>query len=98
MMSSLPLLSQSISPTPPLMDSTMYFLSGEEMCGTVRPAFCATSSNCGLACGLGSCDFCGGVPDGNFVGADCENSDVVRSNAIHAKRIHRESIARIRRK
>src|SRR6202021_2059707 len=47
MMSSLPSLSQSIRPTPPLMDSTMYFLSEDEMCETVRPAFCATSSNCG---------------------------------------------------
>src|ERR1700724_2983829 len=54
MMSSLPSLSQSIRPTPPLMDSTMYFLSGEEMCGTVSPAFWAKSSNCGTGdCGAG---------------------------------------------
>src|SRR5437763_804424 len=57
MMSSLPSLSQSIRPTPPLKDSTIYFLSGEEICGTVRPNFSARSSNwgtgsvgCSLAC------------------------------------------------
>src|SRR5258707_6493591 len=43
MMSSLPSLSQSIRPTPPLMDSTMYCLSGVEMCGTVRPTSRETS-------------------------------------------------------
>src|SRR3984885_15747176 len=47
MMSSLPSLSQSMRPAPPLIDSTMYFLSGEEMCGTVRAAFAAMSSNWG---------------------------------------------------
>src|SRR5579863_5415886 len=50
-MSSLPSLSQSIRPTPPLIDSTIYFLSGEEICGTVRPAFWAISSNCGTGDG-----------------------------------------------
>src|SRR5205823_14586305 len=47
MMSSLPSLSQSISPAPPLMDSTMYFFSGVEMWETVRPASLATSLNRG---------------------------------------------------
>src|SRR6266566_5243313 len=47
MMSSLPSLSQSIRPTPPLIDSTMYFLSAEEMCAMVIPAFSAMSSNFG---------------------------------------------------
>src|SRR5438445_13106594 len=47
MMSSLPSLSQSISPAPPLMDSTMYFFSGVEMWDTVNPASLATSLNCG---------------------------------------------------
>src|SRR5579864_9044630 len=42
-MSSLPSLSQSIRPTPPLMDSTMYCLSGVEMWGTVRPTSFETS-------------------------------------------------------
>jgi hypothetical protein len=28
----------------------MYFLSGEEICGTVSPAFCAMSSNTGADC------------------------------------------------
>src|SRR5579864_3934154 len=42
-MSSLPSLSQSIKPTPPLIDSTMYCLSGVEMCGTVRPTSFETS-------------------------------------------------------
>src|SRR5215469_9964399 len=43
MMSSLPSLSQSIRPTPPLIDSTMYCLSGVEMWGTVSPASRETS-------------------------------------------------------
>src|SRR5207245_6074760 len=47
MMSSLPSLSQSISPAPPLIDSTMYFFSGVEMCETVNPASLATFLNCG---------------------------------------------------
>src|ERR1700721_953579 len=46
-MSSLPSLSQSKRPTPPLMDSSTYLLSGEEICGTVRPLCRATSSNAG---------------------------------------------------
>jgi hypothetical protein len=37
-MSSLPSLSQSIRPTPPLTDSMMYFAAGEEMWETVKPA------------------------------------------------------------
>src|SRR2546427_3776935 len=53
MMSSLPSLSQSISPAPPLIDSTMYFFSGVEMCETVNPASLATSLNCGSG-GLGA--------------------------------------------
>src|SRR5437660_4064099 len=56
MMSSLPSLSQSIKPTPPLMDSMTYLLSGEEMCETVRPACLLTSSNRGVAgAALGLC-------------------------------------------
>src|SRR6185295_1431671 len=51
MMSSLPSLSQSIRPAPPLMDSTMYFFSGVEMWETVRPASWATS----LELGTGDC-------------------------------------------
>src|SRR5215469_6315732 len=43
MMSSLPSLSQSIRPTPPLIDSTMYCLSGVEMWGTVSPTSRETS-------------------------------------------------------
>src|SRR5260370_11314508 len=46
-MSSLPSLSQSIKPTPPLMDSIMYRLSEEEICETVKPACLLTSSNRG---------------------------------------------------
>src|SRR5438874_5846844 len=53
MMSSFPSLSQSIRPAPPLIDSTMYFLSGEEICETVSPACFAMSSKWGtLACPL----------------------------------------------
>src|SRR5947209_19370401 len=56
MMSSLPSLSQSISPAPPLMDSTMYFFSGVEMWDTVNPASLATSLNCGNGrLGAGGC-------------------------------------------
>src|SRR5213594_1793784 len=55
MMSSLPSLSQSISPAPPLMDSTMYFFSGVEMWDTVNPASLATSLNCGNSLGAGVC-------------------------------------------
>src|SRR6185295_5526932 len=56
MMSSLPSLSQSIRPAPPLMDSTMYFFSGVEMWETVRPASWATSLNRGTGdCAAGAC-------------------------------------------
>src|SRR2546426_11182265 len=56
MMSSLPSLSQSISPAPPLIDSTMYFFSGVEMWDTVNPASLATSLNCGNgSLGAGVC-------------------------------------------
>jgi hypothetical protein len=56
MMSSLPSLSQSIKPTPPLMDSMTYRLSGEEICETVRPACLLTSSNRGVGgAALGLC-------------------------------------------
>ena len=47
MMSSLPSLSQSIRPIPPLIDSIMYCLSGVETCGTVRPTSLETSLKCG---------------------------------------------------
>src|SRR5271170_7451033 len=94
MMSSLPSLSQSISPTPPLIDSTMYFLSGEEMCGTVRPTFCATSSNCGIDCGLGLGVFCGGEFAGGLAGEDCASSAAV-SNPIPRESVHTESKDRI---
>src|SRR5260370_34794677 len=72
MMSIFPSVSQSISPTPPLIDSTMYFLSGEEMCATVRPAFRAMSSNFGTdACALEGAFF-GGVELGrDSLGATC---------------------------
>src|SRR5258708_11530343 len=72
-MSSLPSLSQSIRPTPPLIDSTMYFLSGEEMCGTVSPAFAATSSNCGTA----DCVACG------LEAAILANTKTLTNNSIH---------------
>src|SRR5580698_6001358 len=90
MMSSLPSLSQSISPTPPLMDSTIYFLSGEEICGTVRPAFWAMSSNCGIDCELGLGVFC----DGELAGEDCASSVAV-SKPIHRENVHTESKVRI---
>src|ERR1700733_3784421 len=93
-MSSLPSLSQSISPTPPLIDSTMYFLSGEEMCGTVSPAFCVTSSNCGIDCGLGLGVVCNGEPAGGVAGEDCARGVGV-SKLIHRENVHTESKARI---
>src|SRR5215831_16081769 len=54
MMSSLPSLSQSMKPTPPLIDSTMYLFSGVERCGTVRPACCVMSSKRGTGGGEGA--------------------------------------------
>jgi hypothetical protein len=48
MMSSFPSLSQSMNPTPPLIDSMMYLFSGEERCETVKPACLLTSSNLGI--------------------------------------------------
>src|ERR1700722_13736788 len=96
MMSSLPSLSQSINPTPPLMDSKIYFFSGEEMCETVRPAFCATSSNCGRDGGrLRSCVFCDGETAGGFGGAAWAGSIEVSSNPGHSERIQAGSEARI---
>src|SRR5271170_5872109 len=94
MMSSLPSLSQSINPTPPLMDSMMYFLSGEEMCGTVSPAFCATSSNRGIDCEPRSGAFSGGELAGGLAGEDCA-STVGVSKPIHRENVHAESNARI---
>src|SRR5712692_3004353 len=47
MMSSMPSLSQSMKPTPPLTDSRMYRFSGVELWGTVRPAILLISSKCG---------------------------------------------------
>src|SRR5580704_4802138 len=95
-MSSLPSLSQSISPTPPLMDSTMYFLSGEEMCGTVNPAFAAMSSNCGRDAGRPvSCTFCGGGLAGGLAGAVCDSNIVESSNPVYRKNIHAENKGRI---
>src|SRR5208282_1129187 len=96
MMSSLPSLSQSINPTPPLMDSTMYFLSGEEMCATVRPAFCATSSKCGRDCGM-ACAFSIGELAGGVAGAVCANSVAVSSKPVQ-REVHTESEARIGRR
>src|SRR5712671_2422831 len=56
MMSSLPSLSQSMKPAPPLIDSMTYLLSGEEICETVKPACLATSSNRGVGrLELGAC-------------------------------------------
>src|SRR6516164_5499584 len=52
-MSSLPSLSQSNTPTPPLMDSMTYRLSFEEMWGTVSPARAPISSNVGTAVNAG---------------------------------------------
>src|SRR5262249_21366684 len=46
-MSSLPSLSQSNTPTPPLMDSMTYRLSIDEMWGTVSPARAPMSSKIG---------------------------------------------------
>src|SRR5271155_5450177 len=102
-MSSLPSLSQSISPAPPLMDSTMYFLSGEEMCGTVNPAFWAMSSNCGTGCGLGSCVFDNGELAGALAGADwagsiAESRNTVHRENAHTENVHTESEARIGRR
>src|ERR1700693_1119581 len=93
MMSSLPSLSQSISPTPPLIDSTMYFLSGEEMCATVRPAFCATSSNCGRDGAFSAGELAGGL-----AGAACAGNLAVRSEPVHRKKIHTETEAGIGRR
>src|SRR5215469_18737166 len=59
-MSSLPSLSQSNSPIPPLMDSITYRLSLDEMCGTVRPAEAAMSSKMGTEVKV---DFCVTLPD-----------------------------------
>src|SRR5580704_1638237 len=98
MMSSLPSLSQSINPTPPLMDSTMYFLSGEEMCATVSPAFAATSSNCGTGCSAGVWVLDNDELTGGLAGEDCASSIAVRSHPIPRERVHTESSARIRRK
>src|SRR5271170_3361747 len=95
MMSSLPSLSQSISPTPPLMDSTMYFLSGEEMCGTVSPAPCAISSNCGTGCSLGFCVLGDDELTGGFAGEVCASSIALSSHPIPRERVHTESSARI---
>src|ERR1700691_3549083 len=98
MMSSLPSLSQSISPTPPLIDSTMYFLSGEEICVPVSPDFCATSSNHGMDCWeRGSCASLtetDGVADG-LAGAACASSIGVINNSVHRKSVHTESKHRI---
>src|SRR6266850_1418026 len=56
MMSSLPSLSQSMKPAPPLIDSITYLLSGEEICETVNPACLARSSNRGVGrLELGAC-------------------------------------------
>src|SRR6202789_3542819 len=44
---SVPLLSQSMKPTPPLIDSTMNFLSGDAMGDTVSPARALISSRTG---------------------------------------------------
>src|ERR1700722_4431137 len=46
---STPVLSQSMKPTPPLMDSTIYFFSGEAMWETVSPAEAEISSKTGTA-------------------------------------------------
>src|ERR1700678_924551 len=45
-----------MKPTPPLMDSTMYFLSGEAMCETVSPARSEMSSKVGT--GAVGFEFC----------------------------------------
>src|SRR5580698_5458150 len=95
MMSSLPSLSQSISPTPPLMDSTMYFLSGDEMCGTVSPAFCATSSNVGTGCSPGFCVVDNDEPTADLAGEDCASSVALSSHPITRESVHTESSARI---
>src|ERR1700678_2755458 len=95
MMSSLPSLSQSIRPTPPLMDSTMYFLSGEEMCGTVSPAFRATSSNCGSGLGALCLVRNSGGDTGGLERAACANTNGARSSPVHKGsnvRIARRSI------
>src|ERR1700683_3935452 len=79
-----PSLSQSKKPTPPLMDSRMYFLSGEEMCGTVRPACAAISSNTGGGGKGGSADlFCAvGFAGG---GAGRETPRPRKGSIAHAK-------------
>jgi hypothetical protein len=72
----------------------MYFLSGDEMCGTVRPAFCATSSNCGRGSVLASSVFCTGA----FIGAAWAASNVVVSrHPAEQEKIHDERGIRIRR-
>src|SRR5262249_16580632 len=52
-MSSLPSLSQSNTPTPPLMDSITYRLSLDEMWGTVSPARVPISSKMGTGVNAG---------------------------------------------
>src|ERR1700722_15201637 len=95
MMSSLPSLSQSINPTPPLIDSTMYFLSGEEMCATVRAACWAMSSNFGSgAAGLGDCVSCEAGLRGLF-GATCESEIADGSNPTEKKIVHKKDAARM---
>src|SRR5580704_2703571 len=95
MMSSLPSLSQSINPTPPLMDSTIYFFSGEEMCDTVNPAFCATSSNCGMDCSRGFCVLGNDELTGALAGGDCASSIEVSSHPVPRKSVHTEGSTRI---
>src|SRR5579863_8052342 len=95
MMSSLPSLSQSISPTPPLIDSTMYFLSGEEMCATVRPACWAISSNFGRdAVELGGSVLCAELA-GDFCAATCASAIGFRSSPMNRENVHTEGAARI---
>src|SRR6202171_4937033 len=56
MTSSFPSLSQSIKPTPPLIDSIMYRLAEEERCEAVSPACLLTSPNRGVGgAALGLC-------------------------------------------
>src|SRR5262245_2334195 len=73
-MSSLPSLSQSNTPIPPLIDSITYRLSFGEMCGTVRPAEDAMSSKTGteVKTGLGVT-----LPDGclAILRAKCGSAD-----------------------
>src|SRR5215470_9387066 len=93
-MSSLPSLSQSNKPIPPLMDSITYLLSRDEMCETVRPAEAAMSSKTGTGeTGLvvaslegGLAPVCVGWGPADF--GDCPHTAVKQRTAARNRRIN----------